>query len=328
MSSRYWCFTLNNPSISDAECLQNLILEPKVQFLQATLEVGQSGTPHYQGYLELTRHKLLRTVSNLLPSRPHLEPRKSTAKKALTYCLKSLDDQQLSEIQRNYSNDSIPNFLPLVELPATITINTATQSLDAILSESKSKKLKKEERLLLLKDAIDQGKTNLELSSLDFPLWLQYSRHLDHYRTLISVPRDHPVEVIVIHGPTGTGKSKYAKDEFPGAYWKQRSNWWDNYQDHSTVVIDEFYGWLPFDLLLRICDRYPLLLETKGGQVNFTAKRIVFTTNQIPERWYKNVYFKAFIRRVTKWIVFPMIGISYETDNYMEAHKHMLDNDL
>jgi len=328
MSSRYWCFTLNNPTTAHAALLDCLVLKNSLQFLHCSLEKGESGTTHYQGYLELKRHKLRQTVKNLLPGNPHLEPRKGTAKEALTYCLKDVSAEEYSKIPQEYSADSIPSFLPLLALPATITINTATQSLKEILLNDKSRKPKKDERLLDLKTAIDQGKSNLELAELDFPIWLQYAKHFDHYRVLKSKPRNHEVQVIVIQGPSGTGKSKYAADNFPDAYWKQRSNWWDNYCDHGTVVIDEFYGWLPYDMVLRLCDRYPLLVETKGGQVNFVASRIVFTTNQIPDRWYKNVYFQAFIRRVTQWMIMPAWGDCIVTDNYIEAHKHMIDNQI
>jgi len=192
---------------------------------------------------------------------------------------------------------------------------------------SRSKKLKKDDRLLLMKQKIDEGCSNKDLAEADFPMYLQYAKHFEVYRVLISQPRNHPVDVIVIWGPPGTGKSKYALEEFPGAYWKQRSNWWDAYQDHETVVLDEFYGWIPYDMLLRICDRYPLLLETKGGQVNFVAKTIVFTSNQVPERWYKNVHFQAFIRRVTKWIIMPVWGQRTETDDYNEARREMSNNE-
>lgn len=328
MSSRYWCFTINNPTLSDAEDLQNLCQNTSIQFLHATLETGAQGTQHYQGYMELRRHKRLSTVKNFLPANPHLEPRKGTARQALEYCLKELSEEEQQELTKSDSEDCTLNCLPILVLPRTITINTDTQTANAILSKQKSKRLKKDERLLQLKSAIDSGKSNIELAELDFPIWLQYSKHLDSYRTLISKPRDHPTEVIIIWGPSGTGKSHYAQTNFPGAYWKQRSSWWDNYADHETVVFDEYYGWLPYDLLLRICDRYPLLVETKGGQTNFNAKTLVFTTNTLPERWYKNVYFKAFVRRVSKWIIMPVWGNQIETDDYMEALKHMNDNEF
>jgi len=179
---------------------------------------------------------------------------------------------------------------------------------------------------MTIKKAIDDGSTDLQLADLDFPIWVQNYRGLLHYRQLKSTPRNHPVEVRVIVGPTGTGKSKYCMENYPSAYWKQRSNWWDGYMDHETVIIDEFYGWLPFDTLLRICDRYPLLVESKGGQINFTASRIVLTSNKIPERWYANVYFPAFARRVSLWTIMPTWGDPFTTDDYGKAQEAMTEH--
>lgn len=179
-----------------------------------------------------------------------------------------------------------------------------------------------------MKTLIDNGASDKDLAEYNFPVYLSCYRGISQYRLINSTPRNHPVETIVIQGPTGTGKSKYCIDNYPDAYWKQRSNWWDGYFNHETVIIDEFYGWLPFDLLLRLCDRYPLLVETKGGQVNFVAKRIIITSNQLPDRWYKNVYFKSFIRRVSKWIVIPVWGETEEFEDYGEAAKHMINNEL
>lgn len=107
-------------------------------------------------------------------------------------------------------------------------------------------------------------------------------------------------------------------DNYPAAYWKQRSIWWDNYDGQENVVIDDFYGWLPYDNLLRICDRYPLLCEIKGGQVNFLAKRICITSNNTPAQWYKNVVLAAFIRRVEIWIYLGKNGVTCTTSDYNE----------
>lgn len=102
-------------------------------------------------------------------------------------------------------------------------------------------------------------------------------------------------------------------DSYPNAYWKQRSQWWDNYNGEAVVVLDEFYGWLPYDTLLRLCDRYPLLVESKGGQIQFSATTLIITTNKRPDKWYNNVYYPAFVRRVDHWIIMPRMG---EVHNY------------
>lgn len=177
-----------------------------------------------------------------------------------------------------------------------------------------------------MKTKIDQGSTDLDLACFDFYTYITCYRGLSHYRSLISNPaRDMP-KVYVLQGPTGTGKSKWALENYPNAYWKQRSNWWDGYKGEKDVIIDEFYGWLPFDLCLRICDRYPLLVETKGGNVPFKGENIIFTSNSVPNSWWKNCYFKSFARRVHEWHIFPEWGMHIYFMTYDEASGHFFNN--
>lgn len=266
-------------------------------------------------------------MKKLFPT-AHLEPRKGTANQALIYCLKDQPVETTQIIQNCPRETYIGSLHESTDLPTIIMQNTDDRTAGEILCDKSLKTLKRDQRLIQLKEAIDMGKPDVDLADLDFPLYIQYHKGLNHYRMLKSQPRDCEMEVVVIQGPTGTGKSKFCKDSYPGAYWKQRSQWWDNYSGQDTVIIDEFYGWLPFDTMLRLCDRYPLLVETKGGQVNFAASRIVITTNAIPERWYRNVYFDAFVRRVTRWIVMPTWGTAHETTDYAEAHSHMKINQV
>jgi len=267
-------------------------------------------------------------VKNLLPT-AHLEKRKATAIQALTYCMKDItenDNQLLLEAPQGCY--TIASQEPQA-VPRIITTNTENRTVCAILLESKLRRPKGDERLEIIKARIDGGARDAEIAEDDFPMYIKHYRGIGMYRSLVSKPRNHAMNVIVIQGPTGTGKSKYCMDTYgPDAYWKQRSNWWDNYQNHTTVVIDEFYGWIPFDTLLRICDRYPLQLETKGGQVNFVADTIIITTNAVPERWYKNAYFKAFVRRVNTWICIPVWGETKHTQEYSQAVSWMVDNDI
>lgn len=50
---------------------------------------------------------------------------------------------------------------------------------------------------------------------------------------------------------------------------------------------DEFtQSEIKLSFLLRLLDRYPLKLQTKGSFVNFTADEIIITTNEDPREWY------------------------------------------
>lgn len=103
-----------------------------------------------------------------------------------------------------------------------------------------------------------------------------------------------PPEIKIYWGDSGTGKTKKAVEENPGAYILTKPNgnntlWFDGYESHSTIIVDEFYGWIQFDLLLRLLDRYPLKLQVKGGFVECCATKFIFTSNKSWKEWYPNV---------------------------------------
>lgn len=102
----------------------------------------------------------------------------------------------------------------------------------------------------------------------------------------LDTPRCEPTEALVIWGPPGTGKSRFAYEVFPGAYWKAKGKWWGGYRGQEVVIVDEFYGWIKYDELCRLLDRYPLQVERKGGHINYKPKLMVFTSNKPWEEWY------------------------------------------
>lgn len=180
-------------------------------------------------------------------------------------------------------------------------------------------------RLTSIQSQLSEDSASIEkIADEEFDLWVRYYRAFERYMTMKSKPRNFPVEVHVLVGPTGTGKSKWAMDTYPGAYWKQRSKWWDGYFKHETVIIDEFYGWLPFDLMLRLMDRYPLLVESKGGQIQFLAKTIVITSNSFPDQWYANmdIYLPSLLRRITRYHYLPSLGMHVETTSWEQFKSY------
>ena len=173
--------------------------------------------------------------------------------------------------------------------------------------------------LLALKSALDEGSTDLQLWEEFFPTMMRYYKGVAQYQILKRDQRRWKSKVYVLVGEPGTGKSKWALDNFPNAYWKQRGNWWDGYH-HDEVVLDDFYGWLPFDTLLRLLDRYPLLVETKGGQASFIAKTIVITSNALPREWYQNIRnYAALARRID--VVMKFTG----ENQFIEVNINELD---
>lgn len=301
MTSRAWIFTINNPTEEDVPDFGKEEWLNLVKLAVYQRERGEEGTEHFQGYVTLSQPRRLTWMKQRLP-RAHLEIRRGSHHQALMYVTK--EESRISD--------------PVV-YPTSVNLDQILSNVQATASNGIS-------RLNLMKLKIDNGASDLDLANEDFETWVRHYRGLNAYRLLKSQPRNHEMRVCVYQGPTGTGKSRFAMESFPGAYWKQRSQWWDGYSGQDVVIIDEFYGWLPFDTLLRICDRYPLLVETKGGQVQFQAKTVVITSNALPQSWYKSVYFPSFVRRVNEWHVFPTWGEHQIYTDYTEATMHMINN--
>jgi len=329
--SSYWCFTINNPSAEDITDCDFESWPTVPTFAVYNLETGEDGTPHYQGYVELPHHKPLQWMKSRL-RRAHLEARKGNRQQAILYCLKDCSQDQSNSTHGENSGTTTTDedlFQTLSNLMFPVLF-PSTQNWSALKQDCENSlrvKMGRKEALIKMKALIEDGKTDQDLANFHFPTWIMSYRHLMHYRLLVTPPRDFKPNIYVCQGPTGTGKSKWALDNYPNAYWKQRSNWWDGYTNQETVIIDEFYGWLPFDLCLRLCDRYPLHVETKGGNVNFVAKNIIFTTNNLPSSWWKcDVYFPSFTRRVDEWHIFPVWGMHVFYNTYEEALPHFFGN--
>lgn len=257
--SRSWLFTLNNPS-GDSDNPQIFLEGCSYAIYQ--LERGDSGTNHYQGYVEFKNVKRFSALKKINP-RCHWEPRQGSHQQAVDYCSK--EDTR-------------------VEGPWTIG--------EAPVGRGKRTDL------LAIKAKIDGGATIKQLWQEDFGACLHYEKAFRSYQLSVIKPRDHKTVVTVLWGPTGVGKSRRLKQAYPEAFWKNKSKWWDGYCQEEHVVLDDFYGWIKFDEMLRLLDRYPLLVETKGGTTHFTSRFIHITSNKHPSSWYKRGhYYDALFRR-------------------------------
>ncbi len=110
-------------------------------------------------------------------------------------------------------------------------------------------------------------------------------------------------EIKVYCGRTGTGKSRRAWEEAGiSAYPKDpRTKFWDGYGGQTNVVMDEYRGAIDISHLLRWLDRYPVIVEVKGGATVLQAKYIWITSNLHPKDWYPDLdpeTLQALLRRI------------------------------
>lgn len=95
--SKRFCFTLNNYTDNEVASLLNL----DVQYLVFGREVGDSGTPHLQGFVVFNSSKRFNAAKALLGERVHLERANGTSIQAATYCKKDGDFEERGELPAN-----------------------------------------------------------------------------------------------------------------------------------------------------------------------------------------------------------------------------------
>lgn len=88
---RRCCFTRNNYSEDDVAVLNVLATRQGTVCLIYGKEVGASGTPHLQGYIECRGTRTLTAWKKLLPDGSHVEPANGSRAQNFTYCSKDGD---------------------------------------------------------------------------------------------------------------------------------------------------------------------------------------------------------------------------------------------
>jgi hypothetical protein len=276
-------FTINNP---EGDRLPEFW--PRVVWCIWQREKGAEGTEHLQGYVVVHRS----TLAGMKKVHPtaHWEPRRGSHEQAKEYC---------SKLETRIAGPWECGVEP---------------------------QQGKRTDLLALKDSVDGGASNAELAEAHFTTMAAHYRWINQYRILKGFnQRSWPTFTTVLWGPTGSGKTRQALEKAGiAAFWMMKPGlhqtvFFDGYDGQPDVVIDEFYGWIPYDLLLRMLDRYPLNVHTKGGAVSFCPKRVFITSNKSPDTWYPKMDYSPLLRRLSA----PLGDIAYIGD---PAERIVLDN--
>lgn len=118
------------------------------------------------------------------------------------------------------------------------------------------------------------------------PHLLPSIRALQTYKSLITKSIHRDVKVIFLIGSPGTGKTRWAYENYPELYSKPDGQWWDGYTGQDTILLDDYYGDIPYSTFLKVLDRYPLNLPVKGGFVGARYTTVIITSNKSFTQWY------------------------------------------
>lgn len=252
--SRNFCFTINNPLMSGPELLAIIKGFSNFRYCVFQLETGESGTRHYQGFLQFTSPKRWDTVVKYLP------------KWALFIC----------------------NGSPQQNVDYCTKTDTR---IDGPWTAGEFITTGKRTDLMALAKKIENGESLSDIAKNDPTNFMKYASGIYKYARVVQQPPIRAeLRVVLFIGPTNVGKTHQAYCNYPGAFIKDSSKWWEGYHGQKDVILDEFAGSLSqqsLDWTLRLLDKWPLRVENKGGSEPFMATNIIITTNVHPWNWYK-----------------------------------------
>ncbi len=268
-------FTWNNPDGMlefDEETMVYLVYQE---------EIGESGTHHFQGYCEFTEQLVLSAAKAILGgAQTHIERRRGSQEQAIAYCKK--DDTRLAGAQPQEFG--------------TPRSQGKRMDLEAFKDEVMGNRKRK-------RDLLDDH----------FGIMARYPKFYDTLTMMNRPERSENLVVTLLFGQTGLGKTRSVMEEFgtnPDFFVAPLNNgtmWYDTYDGHSVVLLDDFSGaasHISLCSLLRLLDRYPVLVPTKGSHTWWLPTQVFVTTNLLPKDWFKwenrGEQYKALARRFHK----------------------------
>lgn len=215
-------------------------------------EVGENGTPHLQGKVTWKRGYRLGQLHKLHP-RIHWEP--SVAKE-----------------EWNYANK--------IDSVVVIDVNNKKQGQRTDLNFVKEE--------IMLGKSVDQ-------IALETPMtYHQYGRTLEKLEDIKNkkIWRHEMTSGTWYHGKTGTGKSHVAFHEYNPEtcyLWTNDKGWWDGYEGQETVIMNDFRGEIPYNMMLQLIDKYPMNVPRRNRKpAPFISKNIIITSSLHPKKIYHN----------------------------------------
>lgn len=236
-----------------------------------------TGRAHWQGYVEFHKPQRRGRVQVLLGDPgAHLEPRRASRDAARAYCCK-----------------------PDTRAPGADPIEIGDWRAGGQGRRSD----------LACACALVEGGATLADVAEEHPVeFVRYHRGLaalDSTLRARAAAADRPVATWVLVGDAGVGKTRLVYATYGaeaifalGPDGSERA-WFDGYTGQPVLLLDDFYGGLPYAFLLRLLDRYPLRVPTKGGHAWAAWRVIVITSNKAPADWYRHGMTDALLRRLT-----------------------------
>lgn len=271
---RDFCFTLNNYTDEEVQELRDVMQHKSCVYGVFGYETAPTtGTQHLQCYIYWKNEKTLSAARKKLPKRiSKFAPRYRDGHPdvAANYCKKGEQPHEEWETLHltgpNYGKNA--RYEEFGTCPKQGKRNDIVEIREVVKDTGR------------MRDVMNRATS------------LQSAKFAEMYLKYHEQPRNWQPEVIWIHGPTGVGKSRMAREIVGDDYYTSMdtSRWWDGYDGHECLIIDDFRtDFCTWSQFLKMTDRYEWRVETKGGTRQLRAKKIVITCPEPPDvvfgRW-------------------------------------------
>lgn len=267
------CFTVNNYTMEDQMDFQG---NNNLTYLVYGFEVGSSGTPHMQGYLECNKRHDGAWYHNNVCANGIYSPREGTLEQAVNYCKKGEQShEEWTEWKKKGGGWNGPNYGKNANF-----IEQGTPSKKERVGQGKRTDFDK------VKDKMKTGATLTETMNICTGYQqMKVTEMLFKYKSYDK--RFYPKTVKWYYGATGCGKStkaeqeayEYCPTQAPYIHARNASGFMNSYEGQKVAIFDDMrWDTFKFDVLLRLLDRYPMRVDVKGSSVIWEPELIIITT--------------------------------------------------
>lgn len=217
---------------------------------------------HFQTYVEFKDSYNVKSCQKYVGvANCHIEKRQGEPEQAREYCRKS--ESKVGDFFEFGDFSKCPNF----------------------------KNKGKRNDLVKLADDIKSGK---KLDELDPVMIIKYSKGIKELKAIVDKKKNKKwkePEVFLIWGDAGAGKTKmiFDKEGEDNCYKLDKCKnevWFDGYDGEKVLIIDDFYGWIPWCQLLNFLDGYSLKLQVKSSHTWKGWEKVYITSNKHYTEWY------------------------------------------
>lgn len=271
MQSKRWTFTWNNPGDSrphyDA---------PQMDYLVYQGEVGAQQTPHIQGYVRFSSRKRLAQVKRILGTEAvHCEIARGTEEDNRNYCTKP-ETRAWGPIEHGTYQQEEGRQGRRSDLTKACEMIKKGEPLSAVAADCSETFVR-----------YHNGLIKLQATTAPLP------------------PLERTVQVLVLWGPTGTGKTHRALTSHPDAYVACAGrDPWGMYRGQKAVIFDEFdYRRWSIQDMNRYLDKWRCQLDARYNDRYAEWTHVVICTNLDPFQFWpdepnQNLR-QAFFRRIS-----------------------------